>query len=266
MRAAISAPIDADNGKLAWRFYIVPGDPKKQPENAAMAAAMKTWSSQGGKFQWWKMGGGGSPWDSMSYDPKLDLLYVGTGNGAPWNRNMRSPGGGDNLYLSSILAIKPETGKLVWYYQTTPGDTWDFDSTSHMILADLTIDGKLAPRADPGAEERLLLCDRSRDRKADLGQALCRDELGAPASIAKTGKPNRKIRPRATRTRWPSSCRRRPARTIGSPWRSTRRHGLVYIPAMDGAAIFVPQKHVRLTSPRAWNTGNDFAGDHRKRC
>src|SRR5947209_19513799 len=89
------------------------------------------------------MGGGGGPWDSIAFDPTLDLLYVGTGNGAPWNRNMRSPAGGDNLYLSSILALKPETGALVWYYQTTPGDTWDFDSTSHMILSDLSIGGLL---------------------------------------------------------------------------------------------------------------------------
>jgi quinohemoprotein ethanol dehydrogenase len=88
------------------------------------------------------MGGGGTVWDGMAYDPDADLLYIGTGNGGPWNQNLRSPKGGDNLYLASILAVKPDTGKLVWYYQETPGDTWDYTSVQPMILADLAIDGK----------------------------------------------------------------------------------------------------------------------------
>lgn len=138
VRGYLSA-YDADTGKLRWRFYTVPGDPAQPPENAAVAAALKTWPGRNSKVPWWKMGGGGGPWDSMAYDPSLDLLYVGTGNGDPWSRSVRSPNGGDNLYLSSILALRPETGKLVWYYQTTPGDSWDFDATSHMILADLAI-------------------------------------------------------------------------------------------------------------------------------
>ena len=78
----------------------------------------------------------------MAYDPELDLLYVGTGNGSPWNRWLRSPGGGDNLYLASILALRPETGELVWHYQTTPGETWDYTATQSLILADLEIDGR----------------------------------------------------------------------------------------------------------------------------
>ncbi len=76
----------------------------------------KTWTGE-----WWKLGGGGTVWDSMAYDPKLDLLYIGVGNGSPWNRTLRSPGGGDNLFLSSIVALRPETGEYVWHYQTTPG-------------------------------------------------------------------------------------------------------------------------------------------------
>jgi glucose dehydrogenase len=102
-----------------------------------MEAAAKTWTGE-----WWKVGGGGTAWDSMAYDPELDLLYVGTGNGAPWTRVARSPGGGDNLYLSSILAIRPDTGELAWHYQTTPGDNWDYTAVQHMILADLEIGGK----------------------------------------------------------------------------------------------------------------------------
>lgn len=126
---------DAGTGKQLWRFFSVPGDPAEPFESEAMARAAKTW--HGG--EWWKIGGGGTMWDSMAYDPALDLLYVGTGNGSPWNRWIRSPGGGDNLYLSSIVALEPATGKLVWYFQTTPGDTWDFTATQHLILADLRI-------------------------------------------------------------------------------------------------------------------------------
>jgi quinohemoprotein ethanol dehydrogenase len=128
---------DAENGKRLWRFYTVPGDPSKPFEQPELAMAAKTWHGE-----WWKMGGGGTVWDSMTYDPDLDLLYVGTGNGGPWNQGLRSPGGGDNLFLSCILAVKPDTGKLVWYFQETPGDTWDFTSVQPMILADLTINGQ----------------------------------------------------------------------------------------------------------------------------
>lgn len=128
---------DAKTGAQQWRFYTVPGNPKDGFENKAMEEAAKTWTGE-----WWKYGGGGTAWDAMAYDPELDLLYVGTGNGSPWNRDIRSPDGGDNLYLSSILALNPDTGKLVWNYQTTPGDSWDYTATQHIILADLTIDGK----------------------------------------------------------------------------------------------------------------------------
>lgn len=130
---------DADTGKQIWRFYTVPGDPKLPPENAAMAKAMKTWDGDG----WVKWGGGGTVWDSMAYDPQLDLLYVGTGNGSPWNYQFRSNGKGDNLYVSSILALRPDTGEYVWHYQITPQDQWDFTATQHMILADIEMNGSV---------------------------------------------------------------------------------------------------------------------------
>ena len=129
---------DAETGKMAWRFYTVPGDPAKPHENPELAQAAKTWKGD----SYWKGGGGGTVWDGMAYDPELDLLYVGTGNGSPWNREVRSPGGGDNLYLSSILAIRPDSGKLAWHYQVTPGDTWDFTATQQLTLATLELDGK----------------------------------------------------------------------------------------------------------------------------
>ena len=130
---------DTEDGSELWRFYTVPGDPNLPFESEAVAAAAETWS--GGK--WWEYGGGGTVWDSMAYDKELNLLYIGTGNGSPWNRYIRSPGGGDNLYLSSIVAINPDNGEYVWHYQTTPGDSWDYTATQHMILTELEINGEL---------------------------------------------------------------------------------------------------------------------------
>jgi len=135
-RGYVSA-YDARTGALAWRTYTVPGDPSKPFESKAMAEAAKTWTGE-----WWKAGGGGTVWDGMAFDPDLRLLYVGTGNGSPHVRWLRSPGGGDNLYLSSILALRPDTGELVWHYQTTPAESWDYTSTQHIMLADLEIGGR----------------------------------------------------------------------------------------------------------------------------
>ena len=128
---------DAMTGKKIWRFYTVPGNPANGFEHPEMKEAAKTWNGE-----WWKYGGGGTAWDAFAYDPKLKLIYVGTGNGSPWNREIRSPGGGDNLYLSSILAIHAETGKLKWHYQTTPGDSWDFTAVQQIILTQLEIKGR----------------------------------------------------------------------------------------------------------------------------
>jgi quinohemoprotein ethanol dehydrogenase len=138
VRGYVSA-YDAETGKLAWRFYTVPGDPSKPFESPALEKAAKTWSGE-----WWKLGGGGTVWDSIVYDPELDLLYIGTGNGTPWNRRARSPQGKDNLFTSSIVALKPDTGEYVWHYQEVPGDAWDYDAAAPIILADVTIGG--APR------------------------------------------------------------------------------------------------------------------------
>ena len=128
---------DAESGKQAWRFYTVPGDPAKGFESAAMEMAAKTWSGQ-----WWKFGGGGTAWDSFAFDPELNLLYIGTGNGGPWSRDIRSPGGGDNLFLASIVAVDADTGEYRWHYQTVPGENWDFTAAQHLILAQLDIDGQ----------------------------------------------------------------------------------------------------------------------------
>jgi quinohemoprotein ethanol dehydrogenase len=134
---------DADTGRQLWRFFVVPGDPRAPVESPEMARAQATWKYEDKQaYKYWEIGGGGTVWDSMAYDPDLDLLYIGTGNGSPWSRFVRSPGGGDNLYLSSIVALKPDTGEMAWYFQTTPGDTWDYTATQHLILADLDINGQ----------------------------------------------------------------------------------------------------------------------------
>jgi len=136
VRGYVSA-YDAMSGKLIWRFYTVPGDPSKPFEQPVLKQAAKTWTGE-----WWKIGGGGTVWDAIVYDPELDLVYIGVGNGGPWNEKYRSPGGGDNLFTCSIVALKPDTGEYVWHYQEVPADDWDYDSDEPMILADLPIDGK----------------------------------------------------------------------------------------------------------------------------
>lgn len=128
---------DAETGKQLWRFWTVPGDPAKGFENAAMEMASKTWAGE-----WWKHGGGGTVWNSIAYDKDSDTVFIGTGNGSPWNRKVRSAGQGDNLFLCSIVALDAKSGKYKWHYQINPGESWDFNAAMDMHLADLTIDGK----------------------------------------------------------------------------------------------------------------------------
>jgi len=135
VRGYISA-YDAETGALAWRFYTVPGDPANPPEQPILAEAAKTWHGE-----WWKEGGGGTVWESLSYDPELNLIYFGVSNGLEWNQSYRSESQGDNWFLSSIVAVNADTGAYAWHYQCTPGEEWDFDAVQQLILADLPIDG-----------------------------------------------------------------------------------------------------------------------------
>ena len=247
---------DADTGKLVWRFYTVPGNPKDGFENSAMERAAKTWTGE-----WWLGGGGGTVWDSMAYDPQLDTLYVGTGNGSPWARAIRSPGGGDNLYLSSILAIDPDNGHLKWYYQTTPKENWDYTSTQHIILADLRLDGK--PRKvlmQAPKNGFFYVIDRV------TGELLSADKY-IPATWAthvdmKTGRPVET--PEAD---WSKETRILiPAQLGGHSWHPMAFNpttGLVYIPAMQPAGIFPPSTEFQQTGKYTrrdmfWNPGVDW--------
>jgi quinohemoprotein ethanol dehydrogenase len=137
VRGYVSA-YDAETGELEWRFHTVPGNPADGFENGAMEMAAATWNGE-----WWRRGGGGTVWDNMSYDPALNLVYIGTGNGSPWVRKWRSPGGGDNLFLASIVALDADTGAYRWHYQTVPGEEWDYTATQQMILADFTVGGRI---------------------------------------------------------------------------------------------------------------------------
>ena len=238
VRGYVSA-YDAETGKLAWRFYTVPGDPSKPQENKALERARPTWKGN----DWWKYGGGGTVWDSIVYDPDLNLLYVGTGNGSVWNREVRSPGGGDNLYLASILAINPDNGELVWHYQTTPGDTWDYTAVQPMMLADLTIGGRprkvimQAPKngffyvIDRATGELL-----SADKYVEVNWASHVDmKTGRPVEI-----PGADYKTKGTYIR--------PGPLGGHNWQAmsfSPKTGLVYLPAMDNGRYY--------EQPGAWN-------------
>ena len=131
------AAYDLASGAFRWRFYTVPRDPQLGPQDQPhLEQALATWDR---RHDWAAGSGGGTVWDGVSYDPELQLVYVGTGNGAPYNIKAGGREGGDDLYAASIVAIKARTGELAWYYQTTPADRWDYDSTAKMILADLDL-------------------------------------------------------------------------------------------------------------------------------
>jgi quinohemoprotein ethanol dehydrogenase len=130
---------NADTGEKVWRFFIVPGEPGKADGEASdpvMAMAAATWTGE-----WWKQGGGGNNWDGIAYDPELNLVYFPTGNGSPHHMKFRSPQGGDNLFLCSIVAVDANTGEYRWHYQEVPSEQWDYDCTSQPLLGELTLDG-----------------------------------------------------------------------------------------------------------------------------
>jgi PQQ-dependent dehydrogenase (methanol/ethanol family) len=246
VRGYVSA-YDAVSGEMNWRFYTVPGNPANGFENEAMERTAATWTGE-----WWQYGGGGTVWDSMAYDPDLDLLYIGVGNGSPWNQQIRSPEGGDNLFLSSIVALNPDTGDYVWHYQTTPGETWDYTATQHLILADLEFDGvsrKVIIQAPKNGFFYVL--DRetgdlvSADPYVNITWATHVDpETGRPVEVEG------------------ARYKDGPAMVIPAPYGAHNWHpmafspdtGLIYIPAQDIPFVYGTDENFTFT-PGLWNVG-----------
>ena len=244
---------DAETGEQAWRFYTVPGNPADGFEDKAQEAAAKTWTGE-----WWKFGGGGTAWDAMAYDPELDLLYIGTGNGSPWNQQIRSPQGGDNLYLSSIVAIRPETGEYVWHYQTTPGDTWDFTATQHVMLLDLEIDGQMRKTVVQAPKNGFFyVIDRA------TGELISANNY-VPVNWAekvdlKTGRP---VETENARYKDPEKPQLIVPSAFGGhnwhPMAYSPKTGLVYLSAQEVPMVYGLDKTFKF-EPGYWNLGINFA-------
>lgn len=241
----------ADSGELLWRFFTVPGNPVDGFESKAMAMAAETWT---GKY--WEAGAGGTAWDSMAYDPELDLLYIGVGNGSPWNHSIRSPEGGDNLFLSSIVAVRPDSGEYVWHYQTTPADNWDYTATQHMILADLEIDGKLRKVIMQAPKNGFFyVIDRI------SGEFISANNF-VPVTWAthidpKTGRP---VETDTARYSGKAPSIQLPGPLGAHNWQPMSFNpttGLVYIPAQEAPWAYVDNANYKYTDG-LWNTGVDF--------
>jgi PQQ-dependent dehydrogenase (methanol/ethanol family) len=249
VRGYVSA-YDAETSERAWRTYTVPGNPALGFESPAMERAAETWTGE-----WWVSGGGGTPWDGMAYDPELSLLYVGTGNGTPSVRWYRSPEGGDNLYLCSILALDPSTGEIVWHYQETPAESWDYTATAPMILADLEIDGRMRKTLLHAPKNGFFfVIDRtdgsfiSAEPFVGVSWATHYDEHGRPVENPET---DYRAGPKFIR----------PAPYGGHSWQPMSFHpgtGLVYFPRRDMGSIFAGDPNYEYR-PETWNTGLDTA-------
>jgi quinohemoprotein ethanol dehydrogenase len=248
VRGFVSA-FDAETGALAWRWYTVPGNPADGFENAAMELAASTWNGE-----WWQLGGGGTAWDAIIHDPDLNLVYIGVGNGSPWNAEYRSPGGGDNLFLSSIVALDADTGEYVWHYQQTPGETWDYTATQPMMLADLVLDG---------VQRRVLMQAPKNGFFYVLDAATGELISGTPftAQTWTTGEINANGRPVVVEGAFFGRTGRHfvvapsaQGAHAWHPWSYSPRTGLVYLPMVETAAVMGPAPNYTPVVGRA-NTG-----------
>ena len=241
---------DVSSGEMRLRFYTVPGDRNKPQESEALKKALPTWSGE----EWYKLGGGGGTvWDSIVFDPELDILYIGTGNGSPWNRDLRSPGGGDNLYLSSIVAINPDNGKYIWHYQTTPADNWDYTATQQMILAEIEINNEIRSVIMQAPKNGFFYV---LDRKT--GELISAEKFGhvtwATHVDMETGKPVESefadYQENGGSYIWPSPY----GAHNWQPMSYSKKTGYIYIPVQTIPAYFSGQKEVSYKVNR-WNTG-----------
>jgi quinohemoprotein ethanol dehydrogenase len=258
VRGYVSA-YDSETGKMLWRFYTVPGEPGKK-DGAASDAILETLASKTWSGQWWNEtggGGGGTVWDSMAYDPDLDLLYIATGNADYWNKLYRSTGDKDNLFVASIIALKPETGAYVWHFQETPGDSWDYDATQNMILADLTIGGhprKVLMQASKNGFFYVL--DRATGKPVSAKPFIPIN--WATGTDPDTGRPNIVADAHYDKTGklWVAQ----PGSIGGHNWQPmafSKETGLVYIPAQEVGGAYVTEKGFKPRSIGV-NLGVDF--------
>jgi len=230
---------DMETGKLAWRFYTVPGK-SGQRDGAVSDAILEKLAGPTWKGKPDHVGGGGTVWDSMAYDPELDLLYIGVGNGSPWNQAIRSPGGGDNLFLASIIALRPETGEYVWHYQQTPGDQWDYTATQHMILADLTIDGKVRKVLMQAPKNGFFYVLDRTDGSLISAEPYVKQSWTTGVDMA-TGRP--RIVPEAYYNKTGKPWLSQPGFLGGHSWHPmafSPSTGLVYIPVNEIATPYIP--------------------------
>lgn len=252
VRGYVSA-FDAESGKLTWRTYTVPGDPDKPFESEAIEEAAKTWNNAG---EWLKRGAGGTAWDAITYDPELNLIYFGTGNGISWDRDNRSPGGGDNLYLTSILAVFADTGKVKWHYQLVPGDTWDFDACQQLVLADLKIDGKVRKVLMQAPKEGFFYVIDRQTGKLISAKQYADTVTWAKAIDMKTGRPIENPGQRYAKgvaAVMPSAF----GAHNWHPMSFSPKTGLVYIPAQQTGGAYTKEDDFKY-QPGAWNLAIDL--------
>jgi quinohemoprotein ethanol dehydrogenase len=250
VRGYLSA-YDAETGKLVWRTFTVPGNPSRGFESKALETAAKTWHGK-----WWTAGGGGTAWDTIVYDPQLDLVYTGTGNGTAWYRALRSEGEGDNLYLASILALHASDGEIAWYFQVTPGDNWDYDATQPLMLADLKIEGRTRKAIMQASKNGFFyVLDR------ETGQFISANPFVDRITWA-TGIEPKNGRPIESKTAYDglNPVLVSPSAAGAHNWypmafNSTLR--LVYVPATEGTvSLFAPDPGWK-SDPTNWNGGTD---------
>jgi PQQ-dependent dehydrogenase (methanol/ethanol family) len=245
VRGYVSA-YDADTGKFLWRWYTVPGDPSKPFENSQMEMAAKTWNGK-----WWEFGGGGSVWDAIVYDQKTDLLYIGVGNGSPWDQKYRSPGGGDNLFLSSIVALNPDTGEYVWHYQETPGETWDYTATQPIMIADLKIDGQARHVVMQAPKNGFFYVLDAATGKLLSANPYAKQTWTTGVDM-KTGRPIEVPESRYDKTDKPFNMLPGPAGAHAwQPMAYSHQTGYVYIPATDHWTVFANPDSYTPTRGRA---------------
>jgi alcohol dehydrogenase (cytochrome c)/quinohemoprotein ethanol dehydrogenase len=245
---------DAETGKLDWRWYIVPGNPKDGFENKQMELAARTWGGQ-----WWKTGGGGGPWDGLAYDAVTNYILIGTGNGAPWPAEIRSPGNNDNLYLSSIVALKADTGEYVWHYQMTPHDSWDYDGTQQITIADLTIDGQKRHVAMQASKNGFFYILDAREGTLISAEPFVKGVNWATRIDPKSGRPV--INPAARYDVTGRGFIQVPGFSGAHNWHPmsySPLSGLVYIPAMEFAYPFVATRED--DNPMGQKLSISFAG------